>query len=146
MKRTYQPSQLVRKRRHGFRSRMATVGGRKIINARRARGRAKLSAQYLRLPTIKKSSEFSQIRNKGIFYKSPSFNGFLLKDSSTEKFVLGIVASKRLGNAVERNRAKRRTREFGVWHDSFLPHYPISYWPLYLRQIFQQRSLLKENH
>ena len=65
----------------------------------------------MRLPTIKKSSEFSQIRNKGIFYKSPSFNGFLLKDSSTEKFVLGIVASKRLGNAVERNRAKRRTRE-----------------------------------
>ena len=44
MKRTYQPSQLVRKRRHRFRSRMATVGGRKIINARRARGRAKLSA------------------------------------------------------------------------------------------------------
>ena len=65
----------------------------------------------MRLPTLKKSSEFTQIRNKGIFYKSPNFNGFLLKDSSTEKFVLGIVASKRLGNAVERNRAKRRTRE-----------------------------------
>jgi len=65
----------------------------------------------LRLPTLKKSSEFSQIRNKGTFYKSPNFNGFLLKDSTTEKFVLGIVASKRLGNAVERNRAKRRTRE-----------------------------------
>jgi ribonuclease P protein component len=65
----------------------------------------------LRLPTLKKSSEFTQIRNKGIFYKSPNFNGFFLKDPSTEKFVLGIVASKRLGNAVERNRAKRRTRE-----------------------------------
>ena len=116
MKRTYQPSKLVRKRRHGFRARMASKAGRQIINKRRAKGRAQLSAWLGQMApyllTIKKRSTFVYVWDQGRLIKGKYMNLQFLKNSNLgEEIVIGYTATKKIGNAVKRNKAKRIMRE-----------------------------------
>ena len=62
--------------------------------------------------TIKKRSTFLYVRNNGFFVKSNSFNIQILKNLELkETMAIGYTATKRLGNAVIRNKCKRRMRE-----------------------------------
>ncbi|MDC0037082.1 ribonuclease P protein component [Alphaproteobacteria bacterium] len=64
------------------------------------------------LNTIKKRSTFLNVKTKGQFLRSFSFNIQILKDMSLDNNInVGYTATKRLGNAVKRNKAKRIMRE-----------------------------------
>ena len=95
---------------------MATKAGRQIINRRRAKGRAQLSAWFGHMAphlfTIKKRATFVHIRDKGVFIRSKNINVQKLLDKDLDgKIGVGFTATKKIGNAVKRNKAKRIMRE-----------------------------------
>ena len=64
------------------------------------------------LNTIKKRSTFLNVKKKGQFLRSFSFNIQILKDMNLDNNInVGYTATKRLGNAIKRNKAKRLMRE-----------------------------------
>ena len=64
------------------------------------------------LTSIKKRSTFLNVKEKGQFVKSISFNVQILEDKDLNNSIeIGYTATKRLGNAIKRNRAKRIMRE-----------------------------------
>ena len=120
MKRTYQPSKLVRKRRHGFRARMATTGGRKVVAARR-RSRAQAAERLTRQPAGSfASNAMERLKQRADFLAAASgikvpAAAFVLQARKRETMDgpvrVGFTVSKKVGNAVERNRVRRRLRE-----------------------------------
>ena len=126
MKRTYQPSNVKRKRTHGFLERMSTRGGRNVLKRRRMKGRKRLTVQdpSLLMMVDKKESfkfpkrerlthpqEFRSVMKFG--RKIPSRNIILFfKENNCQVHRLGLVVSREVGSAAYRNRIKRFVREF----------------------------------
>ena len=134
MKPTYNPSKLRRARKFGFRKRNQTSAGRKVLRNRRRKGRANLTASvprrfrqfltsalvllssdnqcYSQSNRLRKSWEFHSVKNNGKRFRDQSFWLQILLDfECNHPPKLGIIASRRFGNAIQRNRAKRRFRE-----------------------------------
>jgi ribonuclease P protein component len=124
MKRQYQPSKIRRKRQHGFLNRNSSKSGKATLANRRRNGRKRLTPVWFRVPApaetpkrlgrsvrIEQSGEFARIRQQGqrLALGCLIANWQRLPDGSKPK--LGVVTSKKIGGAVQRNRARRLLRE-----------------------------------
>ena len=124
MKMTFQPKKRQRSKVHGFRARMSTPGGRKVLASRRAKGRKKLSAQaanqwpFLMIFTesLHNTRQFSNVYRNGRSKANKYLIMYILENNtSCNRF--GISCSKKVGNSVVRHRIKRLLKESYRLHE-----------------------------
>ncbi len=130
------PSNLKRKRDHGFRKRMSTKNGRKVLARRRKKGRAKLTVSDEQNSVregppffLKKKHEYDGVRATGSVIRNPFFTIVYSQVSKEECPRIGVIAGRRVGKAVTRNRLKRITRELvrASHSDMAFGHHCIAY-------------------
>ena len=122
MKRTYQPSKIKRARKHGFRSKMKTKGGKKLLARRRARGRKSLtvSGQSMKskLLALSKNEEFRKLlQQKKVSNKYVTIFFGYLNNKNENRLNISFITKKKIGNAVKRNKIKRRLRN--IMNDAY---------------------------
>ena len=124
MKRTYQPKKGKRLKKHGFRSKMKTKGGRKLLKRRRARGRKNLTVSSTmkkkrkqnhsmksKILALSKNEEFQKLlQKKKVTNKYITIFFGYLKDKDNSRLNISFVTKKKIGNAIKRNKIKRRLR------------------------------------
>lgn len=121
MKRTYQPSNLRRKRTHGFLERMSTKSGRNVLKRRRMKGRKRLTVwlkgpfRFTKKERITHPQDFRRVMKMGRRISSKNFILFI-RENENGLHRLGIVVKKEVGPANLRNRIKRYFREFFRLH------------------------------
>ena len=119
MKRTFQPSNRVRKNRHGFRSRMSSSGGKKSLREEDKKEEKKSPPKTCYV--LKKRAEFLDIRKKGENHLRQIFYNKLFFILSIRFFIFGLTVSRKIGNAVKRNYLKRIIRSIVVNNLNSMP-------------------------
>ena len=105
MKMTFQPKKRQRSKVHGFRARMSTKGGRKVLAARRLKGWFMKYSE-----SLKKNRDFQLVYKSGTS-KANRYLVMYVRENQLEKNRVGISVSKKVGNSVVRHHLARLIRE-----------------------------------
>jgi len=124
MKRTYQPHKLRRKREHGFRKRMKTKAGRRVLKRRRQKGRHRLTAWWAReirldmkpnglskRMVIKSKKQVREILSQGTKRVGQFLTVYSRPKNKLREPKVAFLCHRDIRKATERNRLKRIIRE-----------------------------------